>query len=246
MREENDVRHGPLADWRGFLRVGGYASLFTLVLGVLEILLTFLPGGNVEGLVTVEDWFHFFQENPFMGLRTLGLVNFGLIGLGVVVMVALYDALRDTNRGWATLALVLTVISASVFLATNRAFPMLVLSNEYAQAATDAQRAMLEAAGKVMLAVGRSHAPGTFMAYILGSLSSLIVAFVILRTDRFSNTTAYVGIVAFICLLIFEIAVSLFPGMFQTLLLLTMVGGILSMVWQGMIGYRLLKLARES
>jgi len=246
MLSENDVKSERLitADWRGFLQIGGYASLLTLLLAVFELLITFWPGGNEEGLNTIVDWFDFFQENPFMGLRTLGLVNFGLISLGVVVMVALYGVLHKTSGGWVMLAAVLSFMSAGVFFATNRAFPMLVLSNQYAAATSDTQRAMLEAAGTVMIAVGQSHAPGTFMAYILGSLSSIIIAFVMLRSDFFSNSTAYVGMIAFTCLLIFEIMASAFPSLFQSLMLLAGVGGILSMVWQGMVGLRLLKLAK--
>ena len=247
MLSENEVKNESLitSDWQSFLQIGGYASLLTLLLAIFELLITFLPGGNVEGLNTIGDWFDFFQEYPFMGLRTLGLVNFGLISLGVVAMVALYGVLHKTSGGWVMLAAVLSFMSAGVFFATNRAFPMLVLSNQYAAATSDAQRAMLEAAGTAMVAVGQSHAPGTFMAYILGSLSSIIIAFVMLRSDFFSNITAYVGIIAFTCLLIFEIMASVFPSMFQLLLLLAGVGGILSMVWQGMVGLRLLKLAKS-
>lgn len=99
MVSEVDVKSQSLIspDWKSFLRVGAYASLLTVVLAVFELLITFLPDGNRQGLDTIVDWFNFFQENPFMGLRTLGLVNFGLISLGVLVMVALYGVLHQTS-----------------------------------------------------------------------------------------------------------------------------------------------------
>lgn len=159
MNAENAIQDRRLIDpgWKGFLRVGGYASLLTLVLAIVELLITFLPGGNVAGLDTIVDWFNFFESNPFMGLRTLGLVNFGLIGLGIPVMIALFGVLHKFSRGWVLMAIVLSFIGAGVFFSTNRAFPMLVLSNEYAAATSDAQRAMLEAAGTVMVSVGIGH-----------------------------------------------------------------------------------------
>ncbi len=181
-----------------------------------------------------------------MGLRTMGLVNFGLISAGVVLMVALYGVLRKTSEGWMLLAAVLSFMSAGMFFATNRAFPMLVLSNEYALAATDAQRAVLEAAGTTMVATGMSHTPGTFMVYVLGSLATIIVGFVMLRTSLFTRLTAWTAIIAFTCLLIFEMAASLFPTLFQPLILFAMVGGILRMVYQGLVGVRLLRLARRA
>jgi len=181
-----------------------------------------------------------------MGLRTMGLVNFGLISVGVVLMVALYGVLREVNEGWMLLAAVLSFMSAGMFFATNRAFPMLVLSNEYALATTDAQRAILEASATTMVATGMSHTPGTFMVYVLGCLSTIIIGFVMLRTNLFSRLTAWSGIIAFTCLLIFEIAASLIPSLFQTLVLFAMVGGILSMVYQSLVGVRLLQLARQT
>ena len=71
---------------------------------------------------------------------------------------------------------------------------MLHLSDQYAAATTDAQRAVFLAAGEAMLAVFNGTA--FHLHYVLGSVSLLIISVVMLRSDVFGKATAYVGMVA--------------------------------------------------
>ena len=133
--------------WNGIYKLGGVAALGAVVTGLLEIGITFLPGGNASQ-ETVIDWFILFQEYPFMGLRNLGLLNIFLNTLAIFTYLALYAAHKDdTNKPLAALAMIISFLGISVFFSTNRALPMLAVSQEYAAAMTEAQRAMLEAAG---------------------------------------------------------------------------------------------------
>jgi hypothetical protein len=141
--------------------------LGAVLVGILEIAITFLPGGNAPQ-ETVLDWFALFQANPFMGLRNLGLLNILLNTLAIFTYLALYAAHRkEPQQPMAALAAIISYLGIGTFFATNRAFPMLALSQQYAAATTEAQRAMLEAAGQSMLSVGASHTPGTFLAFFL-------------------------------------------------------------------------------
>ena len=101
-----------------------------------------------------------------MGLRNMGLLNIFLNTLALFTYFALYAAHKEnSNQPYAALAMVIAFLGIGVFLANNRAFPMLDLSNQYAVATTDTQRSMLEAAGQSMLTVGQSHTPGTFLGF---------------------------------------------------------------------------------
>ena len=149
------------SEWHTIYKLGGIAALSAVLVGLLEIIITFLPGGYTTQ-ETVLDWFLLFRENPFMGLRNLGLLNIFLNSLATLIFFALYAAHRkDNNRPYATLATIVAFLGIGVFFATNRAFPMLALSDQYAVATSDAQRAMFEAAGQSMLSVGQSHAVPT-------------------------------------------------------------------------------------
>ena len=177
-------------NWKGIYKLGGIAALGAVLVGILEILITFLPGGNTPQ-ETVLDWFMLFQENPFMGLRNLGLLNIFLNALAILTYLVLYAAHRNTSeRPLATLTTLVSFLGIGIFFATNRAFPMLALSNQYALATTDSQRAMLEAAGQSMLSVGASHTPGTFLGFFLVEAAGVLISFVMLHSRIFSKASA--------------------------------------------------------
>src|SRR3972149_10645827 len=142
--------------WRFLYKVGGVAALCVVVTALIEIIIPFLPGGYASS-ETVTDWFALFQNNWFLGLRNLGLLNIVITALGIPMFFVLYAAHRNVNQPFAALAMIISFIGVAVFYGTNRAFPMLDLSNQYASATTDAQRAVLSAAGQAMLSVGESH-----------------------------------------------------------------------------------------
>jgi hypothetical protein len=214
--------------------------------GIIEIGITFLPGGNAPQ-ETVIDWFILFQENPFMGLRNLGLLNIILNALAILTYLALYAAHRNTSeRPFASLATLISLVGIGVFFATNRAFPMLDLSNQYAIATSDAQRAMLEAAGQSMLSVGASHTPGTFLGFFLAELAGVLISIVMLRSGVFTKVNAYAGILGFSILLGFEYFSSFVSGLSDVTLMLSMFGGLLSMAWYILLGRRLFQLGRNN
>ncbi|MEJ2266257.1 MAG: hypothetical protein P8X95_22655 [Anaerolineales bacterium] len=233
------------AAWNSIYKLGGVAALGAVLVGLLEIIITFLPGGNVPQ-ETVLDWFGLFQENWFMGLRNLGLLNILLNTLGILTYFALYAAHReDPNQPYAALATILSFLGIGIFLATNRAFPMFALSKQYASAATDAQRAVLEAAGQSMLSVGQSHTPGTFLGFFISEIAGVVISIVMLRSKIFGNVTALAGILGFGILLVFEFFSSFVSGLSNVTMTLAMFGGLLSMIWYILIARRLFQLGQN-
>jgi hypothetical protein len=120
---------------------------------------------------------------------------------------------------------------------------MLALSNRYTAATDEIQRAALVAAGEAMLAVGESHTPGTFLAFSLSLIASLLMAWVMLRGRVFSRAAASVGMVAFAFLLVFEILSDFVPVLFEIAMIFAMIGGIASIIWYIVVARRLLHLA---
>jgi hypothetical protein len=193
----------------------------------------------------VLDWFMLFQDNWFMGLRNLGLLNIALNTLGILVYFAIYGALRkNIHYPYAALAAIIAILGIGVFYATNRAFPMLALSRQYAAASTEAERALLEAAGKSMLTVGESHTPGTFLGFFLAEIAGLLMSFVMLRSAVFSKLAAYFGVFGFACLLIFEFTSSFVTGLSDAAMLFAALGGLLSMGWYILVARTLFNLGK--
>jgi hypothetical protein len=234
------------ARWKPIYRIGGWAAILTVLAGVAEIGITFLPGGGRETTEarTVIDWFSQYQTSPLMAMRNLGLVNIFLVALSIFVTYALYAAHRKVERPLAGFALIIALLAVAIFYATNRAFAMLALSNQYAAAASDTQRALLMAAGQAMLAVGESHTPGTFLAFFFSELAGILISVVMLRGKIFSRANAIVGIVAYSCLFLFEICSTFIPPLFQVAMLFAVIGGVLSMVWDILIARKLFQLSR--
>ena len=230
------------SNWNTIYRLGGAAAIGAVLVGIVEILITFIPGGNTTQ-ETVLDWFQLFQAVPFMGLRNLGLLNILLNLLAIFTYLALYGAHRKTAcKPLAALAAIIAYLGIGVFFATNRAFAMLDLSRQYAAASSEIQRTILEAAGQALLSVGDSHSTGTFLAFFLTESAGVLVSYVMLKGEVFPKAAAYAGMLGFSILLLFEILTSFFSGLSESAMLLAMVGGLLSMVWYILIARRLFQL----
>jgi len=232
--------------WSSIYQIGGLAAIGAVLVGVSEIVITFLPGGNVPR-ETVLEWFQLFQENSFMGLRNLGLLNIMLNTLAILIFLALYAAHRQSqDQPYAALAALIALLGIGVFYATNRAFAMLDLSHQYAAATTEAQRAVVEAAGQAMLSVGKSHTPGTFLGFSLIEAAGVMMAVVMLRGKVFNQTAACAGMLGFGMLLLFEFFSSFVAGLNSITMILAMIGGLSSMAWYILIARRLFQLRRNS
>jgi hypothetical protein len=210
---------------------------------LFEIIITFLPGGYTTA-ETVVDWFTLLENNWFLGLRNLGLLNIVMNALGIPALFALYIAHRHVNHTFAALAVIMSFIGVAVFYATNRAFPMLDLSVQYAATTTEAERTMLVAAGQAMLSVGQSHTPGTFLAFFLSEIGGIALSIVMLRGKVFNQAAAYAGIVGFGLLSVFEILSSFVPSSHDVILILAMGGGLASMAWYILIARGLFQLGQ--
>jgi hypothetical protein len=233
------------SEWNFLYKIGGAAALIAVLVGVLEIIITFLPGGNTTQ-ETALDWFKLFQANGFMGLRDLGLLNILLTSMAIPIYFALYGVHRnERSQPYAALAVAIAFMGIGVFFATNRAFAMLAVSGQYATATTDAQRAALAGAGHALLSVGQSHTPGTFLGFFLTEIAGIMISLVMLHSKIFSKVTAYVGILGFGFLLVFEFFASFVAGLSNLAMILAMFGGLLSMAWYVLVAIRLFQLGRS-
>src|SRR3954454_24054454 len=98
------------------------------------------------------------------------------------------------------LATIISIVVVTTYFASNTAFNMLALSNQYAAASTDAERTQLLAAGKAMLAIWQGSAYD--VGYVLGGVAILIISVVMLQSAVFSKATAYVGLLVGLMMLI--------------------------------------------
>jgi hypothetical protein len=178
-------------NWKPLYRVGGAAALITAVLIPAQIIVFVAWPPPLKG--TASEWFRLFQENWLHGLLSLDLLLLVDYVLLVPIVLALYVALRGASEPLRAVATALYFVAITAYFASNTAFEMLSLSNQYATATTGAQRSMYLAAGQSMLATFEGTA--FQVSYVLASVSGIMVGAVVLRSDVFIRLAAYALIV---------------------------------------------------
>jgi len=177
----------PDTSWKPLYRVGGAAALITAVLIPLQIVVFVAWPPPLEG--TVSEWFTLFEDDWLLGLLSLDLLLIVDYVLLVPIVLALYAALRRVSESWMAVATALYFVAIAAYFASNTAFEMLSLSDQYAAATTDAQRTMYLAAGQAMLATFEGTA--FQVSYVLASLAGIIIGAVMLRSNIFGRVAAY-------------------------------------------------------
>jgi hypothetical protein len=234
------------SSWKSLYKVGATAALISVLIGLLDIFMSFLPSGlDASGTLTVIDWFRLFQDNWFLGLRNLGLFNVISTLLAVPTFLALYAVHRRVNPAYAALAVTLICIGAAVYTANNGSLSMLALSNQYAAATGEPEQTLLVAAGQAVLAEAEDFTPGTFVAFLIPSAAAITMAAVLLRGRIFNQWAAWAEILGGIFLLLFTISATFMPSTFNVVMILAMLGGLLSMAYNIMVARRLFQLAAE-
>lgn len=143
---------------------------------------------------TALEWFTLLERNRIVGLILLGLVdliNYALVGL---IFLAVYGALRKINQFAMGLAIILSMISLSVYFASNQALSYLYLSQQYQTATSEAQRSVYLGAGEALSA--NIQGTGWYSSLFLIYLAGLIISVVMLKSNVFNNATAWTGILA--------------------------------------------------
>jgi hypothetical protein len=232
-------------NWKVLYQVGGLAGLLMAGMYVITLVI-YLPAYQAgPPPATVHEWFTLFQKDWLTGLFFLGFADIVIALLWVPLVLVLCLALRQSSLPWLIMVTCLAFIGVAVYLATNIAFSMLFLSNQYATTTIEEEKSRLLAAGQSLIAI--SHGTGA-AGYLLIWLAGLVFSVVMLHHNAFGKATAYLGIVAF-SLLLAGLPFAGYTGgpgqgsVLETVVIATsIVGGLLSLGWYIRVGLRLLKL----
>jgi hypothetical protein len=241
-------------NWKLLYVVGGIAALLAVFvfrrnLGAelsLMALSGFIDGVPTTPLIAAVDWFKLFQDNRLVALTFLNffdLIEYALLGL---IFLALYTALKQTNRSAMVIAVTAGLIGIAVYFASNQALSMLALSERYAAATTGAQRIAYQAAGEALLAVNLPDSMyqggGIYISLFLVLSAGLIMSLVMLPGGVFSKATAIVGILANGIGLCYFITLVVLPEIYW---IPHPVSAPFRVAWYFLIALRLFKLSKE-
>jgi hypothetical protein len=115
--------------------------------------------------------------------------------------------LRRSGTGLVLLGTACALVAIAVYCASSRVFEMLALSQQYAAATTDTQRALLEAAGQSMLTTylgvfgGPAQLGGWIyqgtafnISFVLLSIAGMLLSIGMLHHHAFGSVAGYAGI----------------------------------------------------
>jgi hypothetical protein len=231
------ARYAPTADappstWTTLFRMAGVSALAVVALIPIQgaIYILWPPPS------TVEEYFTIFQSNALLGLLDLDLLLILDQLLMMLVLLALYVALKQTNQSLVLVGTAAGVVGAVLFIVSREAtLSMYVLSQQHAATTSATDRAALVAAAQTLLTTYN----GTVFSvgYFLGGLAMTVIAAVMLRGTTFSRGTGIAGVVAGVT--------GLVPASFGTLgFVLSFVSLLPLIVWLALTGRRLLQLGR--
>jgi len=228
--------------WKSLYKIGGMAAILAAVLLLIEIIVfTLWPQPT-----TALGYFTLIQSNKLIGLIDFYLLEFIAYALFIPIFLALYMALKRLNESYMLLSITLAIVGITIFLATNNSFSMIPLSNQYLIATTEVQKSILLAAGQTLLVDTGQRAVGGFnTGFLLISIAGLLISKIMLQSNIFSKTTAYVGILAFAISLADYIRIIFLPSELILLLIIAILSGILLLVWLVLIGRSLILFSKK-
>jgi hypothetical protein len=220
------------SNYRPLFNLGGVASLIMPGIILIQIVIFMIAPPNYGG--TALDWFMLFQNSKLIGLIDFELLMVIYTIVSAPVALALYAALRRAHPSFTAVYLALSLIGVSAFITARPVFEMLYLSDAYAAASSEAQKASFLAAGQSLVAA--FHGTAFYVSYILGSLTGLIISFVMLKSQLFSRATAYMRMASSVCDFgLFIPVIGIYISIFSVVFLI---------VWHILISRRLFQLGQ--
>lgn len=220
--------------WRLLYRAAAAAALISAVFIPIQVAVFLVWPPPLDG--TAADWFTLLRNHRVAGLVDLDLLLVADNVLLIPILLALYVALRQASASVVVTAVALGLVGVVMYLASNPAIAMATLSDRYAAATTEAQRAATVAAGEATLAVWQGTAFQA--AYLLGSAAGIGLGAVMLRSGPFGKPTGWLAIVAnTVGLGLYVPGVGVFIAVFSVVFL---------EAWYVLLARRLLQLSRRA
>ena len=226
------------SNMKGLYRVGGMSaivlSMSYIIITVLYVMGGALPSGGEEWLKHIAK--HTLEWQAILGFSVL--TDF----LFVFVLWSLYWALKEINRN-ATLAGI-AFVGLFVVLDLAVTWPnyssLISISTKYAIATNDTQRMAFVAAANYAYGVLSSSLFAVY-AILVPALGISIIGLVMLK-GTFSKVTAYLGVVTGILGIISVVG----PFFLTALGMVAIITSVLTTVWVLFVGFKLLKLSKQS
>jgi hypothetical protein len=226
---------------KALYKIAAAAAVLIVLAGLIDAATSMGAEVRDNRSFDILELFTLFQSSPFEAFSRLGVINILTLSLGVPVYLALNQAFRKERPALAAFAALLFFLGSAVYLSSNTVFSLFAVSRQYAVASA-AQKPLLEAAGRALLAQGADLTPSTFFGLIFTQIAGLLITGAMLRQPMFGKWMGGVGLAGFCLMSIFFIMTAFVPAYYDTALLISAPGGLLLMAYQVMLAHKLYRL----
>lgn len=163
------------------------AMLIIIPLQIIVFALNPIPSST-------ELWFKLFSENTliaFFHADFFIMVNNIII---VVIYLAFYHSLKDTNKKILQLAIILGLIGIAAYISSNKTFELLSLAKSYSLETDPTNKQILISAGKATLLGWQGTAFDVY--YVLNGITLVSVTLLMFKSTVYDKLTATIGLVA--------------------------------------------------
>lgn len=178
--------------WQSLYKICAASTLVLLAYCLGTMFIMVMTGGQPA---TMEETFAMLQENRLVGLLRLDLLTVFVMPLYYLLFLGFLFALWRTNCMYTILAAFMVFAGLTLFLAAPSVFSYAFLSDRYAAALSDAQRAQILAAGEAILASDIWHGTSAIVGGLLMQGGAVLISIIMLRGNAFGKAAAIVGIV---------------------------------------------------
>jgi hypothetical protein len=218
-------------------------ALLIALAGLIDAMTSMGIEARDNSTVNIIEWFTLFQTNRFAAFSSLGVINILTLSLGIPIYLAFIQAHRQDHPALAGLASILFFIGTAVYMSSNTVFSLFAISQQYA-ASPEAQKPLLEAAGRALLAQGADLTPGTFIGLFLTQIAGLVITSMMLRGNLFGKWIGGAGLAGFSLMTIFFILTAFVPAHYDTAMLVAAPGGLILITYQILLARRFFQLGR--
>ncbi|HET8707706.1 MAG TPA: hypothetical protein VFM46_15495, partial [Pseudomonadales bacterium] len=134
-------------------------------------------------------------------------------------------------------------IGTVVYLSSKSVFSLFAISRQYASA-TDAQKPLLEAAGRALLAQGADLTSGTFIGLFMTQIAGMLITSAMLRGEVFGKWTGLAGLVGYSLMTVFFILTAFVPTQYDTAMLVAAPGALTMIAYEILLARRFFQLGR--
>lgn len=174
------------SQWNTLYKIAGVFSLLSVATIVLSIVTFFIWPPFPEQILDL------LYNNKLAGLISLDILYLLAVICTLPLVLALYTSLMDVNKSLAFISLITGILGIFCLIFARPISEMFYLSHYYHSASSEMEKTAIMVTSKVL--TEQFKGTSYYFHLFFGDVSFLISSFLMIKSQLFSKTTAWIGI----------------------------------------------------